>query len=89
MKSLRLLLPLLLVTASLCGPLLCTSAQASLWEKHCRKKCGPVDWRWKLPPGNGHYIAPNPCLGPPAYYTPQLPLYYRGPVLRTIDVPLE
>jgi hypothetical protein len=54
-----------------------------------RAECGPVYWRWKLPPGNGHYMAPNPCLGPPAYYTPQLPLYYRGAVLRTIDMPID
>jgi len=71
-------------------------AQAGVFEKHCKGKfkdekvdCGPIYWGWKLPPGNGHYWHPHPCIGPPEYYTPQLPSYYRGPYLRTIEQPIE
>lgn len=85
MKTIRLLLPLLLF-AAFCS--LCASAYGTAWESYSRKRCGPVRWYWKLPPGNGHFVAPNRCLQPPAYYTPQLPLYYRGPMLRTIEQPL-
>lgn len=59
--------------------------------KHDKHKvdCGPIFWRWNLPSGNGHYWYPYPCIGPPQMYSPQIPSYYRGPYLRTIDEPLR
>jgi hypothetical protein len=82
---------LLLAVVVLLG--LSAPSQATLREKHKRCKhrfdCGPVDWQWGLPPGNGHYWAFNPCLKPAADYSPPISPYYRGPYLRTIDVPLE
>jgi hypothetical protein len=80
------------------------TAQAGIFEDHCRVKhydkdhhwlhdkkidCGPVYWKWRLPVGNGHDWYPHPCIGPASMYSPPLPSYYRGPYLRTIDIPLE
>jgi hypothetical protein len=90
MRRIHSLLLAALLTIALAAPL-----QAGIFCKHKHKAgkdgidCGPVDWRWRLPPGNGLYWAPNPCIGPAATYSAPIPPHYRGPYLRTIDVPLE